>query len=107
MFRLIAIFILFTCFAASSDVTDKNKPSVLYFGATWCGPCKKMKALFEDKDVKKKLQKVNFAKYDVDKTEEDTKYKITSVPTIIVINNNKISKHIGLKSKAELLKIIP
>ena len=66
-----------------------------------------MKALFEDKDVKKKLQKVNFAKYDVDKTEEDTKYKITSVPTIIVINNNKISKHIGLKSKAELLKIIP
>ena len=38
----------------SPEIGDE-KPRLLYFGATWCDPCSKMKKLFKDKNVKKEL----------------------------------------------------
>ena len=35
-----------------SDQQKKEKSTFLYFGADWCGPCRQMKQLFKDKDVK-------------------------------------------------------
>ena len=87
--------------------SKNNKPSVLYFGATWCNPCKTTKKNLESKEVKKELQRFNFKMYDVDvDKKEKEKYKIILVPTIMVLKDNKLYRYIGGKSKSELIKIL-
>jgi thioredoxin 1 len=51
---------------------------------------------------------IQFAKVDVDKSSKiASKYKIMSLPTIIIIkNNNIINKIVGFKSKADIKKTI-
>ena len=84
-----------------------DKPSFLYFGATWCTPCKMTKRNLESKEVKKELQRFNFKLYDVDvDKKEKEQYKVRMVPTIIVEKDNKTDRYIGGKSKAELIEIL-
>jgi thiol-disulfide isomerase/thioredoxin len=86
---------------------DEDKPSVLYFGATWCSPCKITKRNLESKEVKKELQRFNFKMYDVDvDKKEKEKYRIKLVPTIIVLKDSKTYRYIGGKSITELIKIL-
>lgn len=84
-----------------------DKPSFLYFGATWCTPCKMTKRNLESKEVKKELQRFNFNLYDVDvDKKEKEQYKVRMVPTIIVEKDNKTDRYVGGKSKAELIEIL-
>ena len=86
---------------------EQDKPSLIYFGATWCTPCKITKRNLESSEVKKELQRFNFKMYnvDVDKKEKE-KYKIKLVPTIIVEKDGKISRYVGGKSKAQIIEIL-
>ena len=43
---------------------EVKKTQFLYFGATWCPPCNKMKQLFKDPEVKKELDRLDFRMYD-------------------------------------------
>ncbi len=86
---------------------EQDKPSFIYFGATWCTPCKITKRNLESKEVKKELRRFNFKMYDVDiDREEKDKYKVKLVPTIIVTKDGKTDRYIGGKSKAELIEIL-
>tara|TARA_R110000824_G_scaffold44611_7_gene129652 strand:+ start:3682 stop:4050 length:369 start_codon:yes stop_codon:yes gene_type:complete len=95
-----------TSFAIEIE-SENSKPSVLYFGATWCNPCKTTKKNLESIEVKKELERFNFKMYDVDiDKKEKEKYKIKLIPTIIVLKDSKIYRYIGGKSKTELIKIL-
>lgn len=89
-----------------------NKPDFLYFGATWCGPCKKMKTLFKDDDVKKELDKYNFVMYDVDMDKSEArKHRVEYVPTMIFLKSEEgsiinLGRYVGGKNKQELLAIL-
>lgn len=96
----------------SHNKHNDNKPDFLYFGATWCGPCKDMKKLFKDKDVKKELDKYNFVMYDVDKDKgEARKHRVEYVPTLIFLKSEggsiiNLGRYVGGKTKRELLEIL-
>lgn len=80
---------------------------VMYFGATWCPPCKKMKQLFKDKDVKKELDRLDMKIYDVDVDKELAKsYNIQSIPTLIIKDENQLKRYVGSMGKEELLQIL-
>ena len=71
------------------------------FFATWCGPCKMLSLVIE------KLNKKNvipIIKVDVDECEEvASKYRIFSVPTLIIFENGKeIKRKTGYMSLDEL-----
>lgn len=69
---------------------SKNRNSILYFSASWCGPCKMAKYVIEDL-VKKNKDKVVFGKVDVDDCRaiaED--YDISTVPSFIHIKGKEI-----------------
>ena len=69
------------------------------FYATWCGPCKMMDSTMEElKD------KYNIIKVDTDKFKELTfKYRIMSIPTILVFKNKElVNEIVGFQSKEEL-----
>ncbi len=60
---------------------------VLDFYANWCNPCKKLDSHLED--FKEMYPSYQFKKIDIEKEEELVeKYKIQSLPTILIIDNN-------------------
>ena len=56
---------------------------ILYFTASWCGPCRTLGPIMESLNGQ-----INYRKLDVD-NEQDlaVKYKIRSVPTLVLIEN--------------------
>ena len=90
-----------------SDEQDNNK-RVLYFGATWCSPCRLMKQVLKKENVKKELDKVDFIMYDIDKDKKEaSKHKIKLVPTIIFLNGDKEKERTtGLVPEEKLIEKI-
>lgn len=62
-----------------------DKPAVIDFWATWCGPCKKLAPAFE-RVATEYAGKVDFYKVDIDREPEIAKYfNITSIPVLLYI----------------------
>jgi len=73
---------------------------ILYFTASWCGPCRMLGPIMES--VK---GQVNFSKLDVD-VEQDlaVKYKVRSVPTLVLVENGvEKSRLVGVHQAPEIL----
>lgn len=61
-----------------------NKPCVIDFYATWCGPCKRQSPII-DKLAEKYSEKVHFYKVDVDQAREVAQaFKVHSIPMIVI-----------------------
>ena len=75
---------------------------VLYFYATWCGPCVSFKPIFEK--VSDEFKDVNFIKINVDEQRDIAiKYSISAIPTIIFIKNEvPILSNTGVMSEDSL-----
>lgn len=69
---------------------------VVCFGASWCGPCKKLTPLFIDLSEKKEYENIDFYKVDVDDIDESitNQFHIDSVPTTIILENSVVIKKI-------------
>uniref|UniRef100_A0ACD5Y244 Uncharacterized protein n=1 Tax=Avena sativa TaxID=4498 RepID=A0ACD5Y244_AVESA len=68
---------------------------ILYFTATWCGPCRFMGPVY--KSLAEKHQNVVFLKVDIDELGNVAhRWNVTSVPTFsFVINSKEIDKVVG------------
>ena len=72
---------------------DKSVLSLLYFTASWCGPCQKIKPFLKDFSEKSKIDKYNIEYYmiDIDKNKEFCdKCEIKSVPTFFIMNGKDL-----------------
>lgn len=76
--------------ATFSELINGDKPVLVDFTATWCGPCKMMAPILES--VKQKMgDAVTIIKIDVDKNQQAAGvYQIQGVPTLILFRNGKI-----------------
>lgn len=74
---------------------------VIYFTASWCGPCKALKPAVQQ--VSSELG-VPVEYIDVDQLKEYAQqYQITSVPTLIGMNGtNQVFRHTGMASISQL-----
>lgn len=79
-----------------STLIKSKKPVLIRFWAPWCKPCRKMSPGYK-KAAKKYAGKVMFAELNVDQYKSvANKYRVRSVPTLILFKNNKIFKrHTG------------
>lgn len=81
-----------------------DKPAIVDFYASWCGPCKKLSPIME-KLSKKYEGKVNFYKIDVDKSSDlANTLNIKAIPTLIFLKDSLSSVIImeGFMSETEL-----
>ena len=82
------------------DVIKGEKPTIVDFFATWCGPCKMLSPILE-KVEEDSEGKFNVVKVDIDESLDlARKYGIMSVPTMIVFKEGQEQeKMIGLRQK--------
>ena len=87
------------------DVLTSEKPVLVDFWATWCGPCKMVAPVLEE-IAAEHADKLTVAKLDIDANPQAARdFKVMSIPTLILFQGGKPVKQIvGAKAKAALLK---
>ena len=86
-----------------NEIIAQDKPVVLDFWATWCGPCKKIAPLIEELaaeyEGKAIIGKVNVE----DEDDLATQFGIRNIPTVLFIKNgNVVDKQVGAFPQSEL-----
>jgi thioredoxin 1 len=90
-----------------TEVVQSEKPVVLDFTATWCGPCKRLAPIIEE--IAKEYEgRVKVAKFDIDQSPETpARFRIMSVPTVLFFKGGKpVDMVVGLTAKENLKKKI-
>lgn len=88
----------------TDDVLTSDKPVLVDFWATWCGPCKMVAPVLEE-IASEHGDKITVAKLDIDENPGTARdYQVMSIPTLILFQGGKPVKQIvGAKPKAALL----
>ncbi|MBO9617972.1 MAG: thioredoxin [Niabella sp.] len=76
--------------ATFQSLINGDKPVLVDFTATWCGPCKMMAPVLHD--LKTKVgEKLSVIKVDIDQSPQAAAaYQVQSVPTFILFKNGKV-----------------
>ena len=100
----------------AEHVTDSNfeeivlkaeKPVLVDFGATWCGPCKALAPVVEQ-IAEEYAGRAVVAKADVDECPEaSAQFRIRNVPTVLFFQNGEVvDKSVGAVPKNTLTDIL-
>ncbi|MDD4295459.1 MAG: thioredoxin [Ruminiclostridium sp.] len=89
-----------------NEVMQSEKTVLIDFWASWCSPCKMISPIIDE--IAHEASDIRICKINIDEEPELTqKFRIMSVPTLTLIKNGKvIDSSVGLKSKAEVMKMI-
>lgn len=89
-----------------SEVINSDKPVLLDFWASWCGPCKMVSPIVDE--IASENSDIKVGKVNVDeegKLAQD--FKIMSIPTLLVIKDGKVhNSTIGVQSKQNILNLL-
>lgn len=88
----------------ADEVLSSERPVLVDFWATWCGPCKMVAPVLEEIATEHK-DKIKIGKLDIDENPNTARdYQVMSIPTLILFQGGKPVKQIvGAKPKAALL----
>lgn len=76
--------------------------TLIYFTATWCGPCRMLGPIMQQVS-----EEVPVTKIDIDSNREKAaQYGIRSVPTVVLVENGKeVSRVVGAHSYSDYIKL--
>lgn len=89
------------------EIIASEKPVLIDFFATWCGPCQMMGPILQQ--VKQELgDDVKILKVDVDKYPETAaRFQVRGVPTFAIFKNGQLLwKESGARPKEQLVQIL-
>ena len=89
-----------------SEVMNSEKPVLLDFWASWCGPCRMVVPIIEE--IGEERSDIVVGKVNVEEQQDLAKqYQVMSIPKHVVIKDGKVvNRSVGAKSKDEILAML-
>ena len=97
---------VFTTDNFETEVLKAEKPVLVDFWATWCGPCRMLSPIVDE--VAEETDSVKVCKVNVDEEAQlASMFGIEVIPTLIVIKDGKtVNKSVGYINKEQVLELI-
>ena len=98
--------IILTAANFEEEVLRSDKPVLVDFWATWCGPCRMIAPIIEE--IAAQRNDVIVGKIDVDQEPElAMQFRVTSIPTLVLMKKGEIAATmVGYRPKADILKLL-
>ena len=89
-----------------NEVLNSEKPVLLDFFASWCGPCRMVGPIIEE--IANEREDIVVAKVNVDEQPElAQQFNVYSIPTLAVMRDGKIVRQeTGARPKAQILAML-
>ena len=90
----------------NEEVIHSDKPVLVDFWASWCGPCKMVSPIIDE--IADERSDIKVCKINVDEQPElASQFGIMSIPTLMVVKNGKIANQsTGARPKSQILAML-
>ena len=89
-----------------NEVLNSEKPVLLDFWASWCGPCRMVSPIVDE--IAAERGDIKVGKVNVDEEPElAAQFGVMSIPTLVVMKGGKVvNKMVGARPKAQILAML-
>jgi thioredoxin len=89
-----------------SEVLKSDKPVLVDFWASWCGPCRMLLPIIEE--IASEEHDFKVGKINADEQPElVNQFKVRTIPTLMVFKNGEVvNKHTGVLPKEEVIRLV-
>ena len=89
-----------------NEVLDSEKPVLLDFWASWCGPCRMVSPIVDE--IAAERGDIKVGKVNVDEERElAAQFGVMSIPTLVVMKGGKVvNQMVGARPKSQILAML-
>ncbi len=88
------------------EILNSDKPVLLDFWASWCGPCRMVSPIVDE--IAAERSDIKVGKINVDEQPElAAQFGVMSIPTLVVMKSGRIvNQAVGARPKAQILAML-